>query len=100
MKDTRVVVTGLGAVTPLGNDVNSFWQNLIDGKSGAATITKFDIEKFKTKFACEVKDFDPAKYLEKGEIRICLPNMRSTLVQKLLMIPGWILPHSLLTTSE
>ena len=69
MKDTRVVVTGLGAVTPLGNDVNSFWQNLIDGKSGAATITKFDIEKFKTKFACEVKDFDPAKYLEKGEIR-------------------------------
>ena len=66
----RVVVTGLGAITPLGNDVGTFWQNLIKGTSGANLITKFDTTNFKTKFACEVKDFDATEYIEKKEITI------------------------------
>lgn len=65
----RVVITGLGAVTPIGNNVNDFWEGLINGKSGAAGITKFDISSFKTKFACEVKDFDPLEYVERQEAR-------------------------------
>lgn len=54
----RVVVTGLGAVTPLGNTIDAYWNGLVNGISGAAPITKFDAGKFKTQFACEVKDFD------------------------------------------
>jgi 3-oxoacyl-[acyl-carrier-protein] synthase II len=69
MYPRRVVVTGLGAITPLGNSVKEFWDNITAGRSGAAAITKFDTSKFKTKFACEVKGFDPANYLEKAEIR-------------------------------
>ncbi len=65
----RAVITGLGAVTPLGNSVNVFWENLINGKSGAALITKFDPTHHKTKFACEVKNFDPLLYFEKQEVR-------------------------------
>jgi len=65
----RAVITGLGAVTPIGNNVGDFWGNLIKGKSGASAITKFDTTNHKTKFACEVKDFDPLKYIEKHEIR-------------------------------
>jgi 3-oxoacyl-[acyl-carrier-protein] synthase II len=65
----RVVVTGLGALTPLGNTVPDFWHNLIEGKSGAAPITRFDTTKFKTKFACELKGYDPLNYFEKAEIR-------------------------------
>ena len=65
----RVVITGLGAVTPLGNSVEEFWKNIVAGKSGAAPITKFNPEKFKTKFACEVKNFDGEKYFEKKELR-------------------------------
>lgn len=65
----RVVITGLGAVTPLGNNVNDFWSSLIQGCSGAAPITKFDASKFKTKFACEVKNFDPANYIDKKEVK-------------------------------
>jgi 3-oxoacyl-[acyl-carrier-protein] synthase II len=65
----RVVVTGLGAITPLGNDVNTFWGNIKAGKSGADWITKFDASKFKTRFACEVKDFDTDKYFDKKEAR-------------------------------
>ena len=59
MKSRRVVVTGMGALTPIGNSINEFWQNLVDGKSGADKITLFDADKFKTKFACEVKVFRP-----------------------------------------
>ena len=59
----RVVVTGLGALTPIGNNLNDFWTGLIEGKSGAAPITYFDTEKFKTKFACELKDFDVSLHL-------------------------------------
>lgn len=69
MNQRRVVVTGLGALTPLGNSAPEFWNNLIAGKSGAAAITKFDTTKFKTKFACEVKNFDPLNHFEKSEVR-------------------------------
>ena len=65
----RVVITGMGAVTPLGNDVNTFWNNLIAGKSGAARITRFNPELFRTQFACEVKDFNASEYLDKADIR-------------------------------
>lgn len=65
----RAVITGLGAVTPLGNNVNEFWTNLIQGKSGAGPITRFDTTNHKTKFACEVKNFDPLQYVEKSEAR-------------------------------
>ncbi|MCE1199063.1 MAG: beta-ketoacyl-[acyl-carrier-protein] synthase II, partial [Marinilabiliales bacterium] len=65
----RAVITGLGAITPLGNDVASFWASLMEGKSGAAAITKFDTTSHKTKFACEVKGFDPLLSLDKQEVR-------------------------------
>jgi 3-oxoacyl-[acyl-carrier-protein] synthase II len=65
----RAVITGLGAVTPLGNNVNEFWENLILGKSGAAAISRFDTTSYKTKFACEVKGFNPLNYVEKPEAR-------------------------------
>ena len=65
----RVVITGLGAVTPLGNDVRSTWEALLAGKSGIGPITKFDASKFDTKFAGEVKGFDPEKFIEKKEVK-------------------------------
>ncbi|MGV3631119.1 MAG: beta-ketoacyl-ACP synthase II [Bacteroidota bacterium] len=65
----RVVITGLGALTPLGNNVDSFWKSIEAGKSGAAPITKFDTEKFKTRFACELKDFDPKEHFDVKELR-------------------------------
>ena len=65
----RVVITGLGALTPIGNNVNDFWQSLINGVSGADFITKFDASKFKTQFACELKNFDPLNHIEKSEVR-------------------------------
>ena len=65
----RVVVTGLGAVTPLGNNVQDFWTNLVAGVSGADMIKRFDCSKFKTRFACEVKDFDPSAVIDRKEVR-------------------------------
>lgn len=65
----RVVITGMGAVTPLGNDVDTFWKNSLAGESGAATITHFNPEKFKVQFAAEVKNFTPEKYLDRNEIK-------------------------------
>lgn len=65
----RVVVTGIGAITPIGNSLNEFWDNLIAGKSGVDSITKFDTTHFKTKFAAEVKSFDPNNYFERNEAR-------------------------------
>ena len=65
----RVVVTGLGALTPLGNDLESYWNGLISGKSGAAPITRFDATNFKTQFACEVKDFDVNDHIDRKEAR-------------------------------
>ena len=69
MQLKRVVVTGLGAITPLGNTVQDYWTNLINGVSGAAPITRFDASKFKTRFACEVKGFNPEDYFDKKEAR-------------------------------
>ncbi len=69
MELKRVVVTGLGAITPLGNSVDEFMDNLMQGVSGAGTITRFDTTNFKTKFACEVKDFDPTEYIDRKEVR-------------------------------
>ena len=65
----RVVVTGMGALTPIGNDINSYWNGLISGTNGCAEITHFDASEFKTKFACELKGFDPANHFEKKEFR-------------------------------
>lgn len=65
----RVAVTGLGVLTPLGNTVDEFWKNIVEGKSGAGPITKFDASKFKTRFGCEVKGFHPEDHFEKKEIK-------------------------------
>jgi 3-oxoacyl-[acyl-carrier-protein] synthase II len=65
----RVVITGLGVISPLGNSTSEFWNNIIAGKSGAGPITKFDTAKFKTNFACEVKNFNPEAYGDRKEMR-------------------------------
>jgi len=65
----RVVITGMGVVTPLGNTINEFWNNIVEGKSGAGLLTKFDTTKYKTKFGCEVKNFQPEEFLDKKELR-------------------------------
>ncbi|MFB9051889.1 beta-ketoacyl-ACP synthase II [Formosa undariae] len=69
MELKRVVVTGLGALTPIGNTKDEYWDALISGKSGAGPITYFDAEKFKTKFACELKNFNPTDFLDRKEAR-------------------------------
>jgi len=69
MELKRVVVTGLGAITPLGNNVDDTWKNIVAGKSGCAPITLFNAEKFKTHFACEVKGFDPNEHFDRKEAR-------------------------------
>ena len=65
----RVVITGIGAVTPVGNDIETMWDSLVNGKNGIDYIKSFDTEKLKVKVAAEVKDFDPTKYIEKKELR-------------------------------
>tara|TARA_B100000768_G_scaffold171735_1_gene179325 strand:+ start:26810 stop:28057 length:1248 start_codon:yes stop_codon:yes gene_type:complete len=69
MELKRVVVTGLGALTPIGNSVNEYWDNLVNGVSGAAPITHFNAEKFKTQFACELKGYDPLNHFDRKEAR-------------------------------
>ena len=69
MELKRVVVTGLGALTPVGNTVSEFWNGLTSGVSGASMITNFDAKHHKTKFACEVKNFDVNEYLDRKEAR-------------------------------
>ena len=69
MKLKRVVITGMGALTPIGNNLESYWQGLISGKSGAAPITRFDAEKFKTRFACEIKNYDVKDHFDRKEAR-------------------------------
>ncbi len=69
MQLKRVVVTGLGALTPIGNTLDEYWEGLKAGRSGAAPITYFDTEKFKTKFACEIKNFDPLNFFDRKEAR-------------------------------
>jgi 3-oxoacyl-[acyl-carrier-protein] synthase II len=65
----RVVVTGIGALTPIGNDVKTFWENALAGVSGAATITRFDPALFRTQFACELKGFNPAVFLDRADVK-------------------------------
>ena len=69
MEPRRVVVTGLGALTPIGNTLPEYWEGLISGTSGAAPITYFDASKFKTQFACELKGFDPLNFMDRKEAR-------------------------------
>ena len=69
MQLKRVVVTGIGALTPIGNNAQDFWSSLSKGVSGAATITRFDIEKFRTQFACEIKDFNVLDHIDRKESR-------------------------------
>ena len=76
----RVVVTGLGALTPVGNNVEDFWSAIVNGKSGSDLITRFDTEKFKTKFACEVKNWDPLEHFNRKEARKLDPYAQFALV--------------------
>ena len=69
MQTKRIVVTGIGAITPVGNDLASYWENLVNGVSGADMITQFDASKFKTRFACEIKGFDPIAFMDRKEAR-------------------------------
>lgn len=76
----RVVITGLGALTPLGNNLNDFWHALVNGVSGAGPITKFDTTNFKTKFACEVKGFNPQDFFDRNDARKYDPFTQYALV--------------------
>ncbi|MCX6326459.1 MAG: beta-ketoacyl-ACP synthase II [Bacteroidia bacterium] len=76
----RVVVTGLGALTPLGNNLPEYWEGLKNGVSGSVMITRFDTEKFKTKFACEIKDYDSAKYFDRKEANKLDPYAQYALI--------------------
>jgi 3-oxoacyl-[acyl-carrier-protein] synthase II len=69
MNSRRVVVTGMGAITPIGNTLEEFWNAMLEGKSGANLITKFDTTNFDTKFACEIKGFDPLNYVDKKAVK-------------------------------
>lgn len=69
MQLKRVVVTGMGAITPIGNTLNEYWDNLLAGVSGADLITQFDASRFRTKFACEIKGFDPTQFMDRKEAR-------------------------------
>jgi 3-oxoacyl-[acyl-carrier-protein] synthase II len=80
MNKRRVVVTGIGALTPIGNNIEEFWGNLLNGVSGAAPITHFNAEKFKTHFACEIKNFDAGEILGRKEVRRLDPVMQYSLV--------------------
>ncbi len=74
MEIKRVVVTGLGCLTPIGNNVEDFWKGLVGGISGCGPITRFDTTNFKTKFACEIKNFNPEEFIDKKELRKMDPN--------------------------
>ncbi len=80
MELKRVVVTGLGALTPIGNNIEEYWNALINGVSGAAPITHFDASKFKTQFACEVKNFNPTDFMDRKEARRADPFAQFALV--------------------
>jgi len=80
MQPKRVVVTGLGALTPLGNSIQEYWQGLTNGVSGADFIRQFDASKFKTRFACELKNFDPTQYLDKKEARKMDPFTQTAVI--------------------
>lgn len=97
----RVVVTGLGAVTPVGNDVATTWQALLAGTSGAADITRFDASKYSVRFACEVKQFDPLGYMERKEAKRADPYAHFAVAASLQAVadagitPGSVPPESM-----
>jgi 3-oxoacyl-[acyl-carrier-protein] synthase II len=80
MQPRRVVVTGLGALTPLGNSIDAFWQGLANGVSGADFIKQFDAAKFKTRFACELKNFDPTQFMDKKDARKMDPFTQTAVI--------------------
>lgn len=86
MELKRVVVTGMGAVTPLGNTAAETWQNMLNGVSGAAPITRFDASKFKTQFACEVKDFKPEQFIDRKEVRKMDPYCQYALASAIMAV--------------
>lgn len=86
MELKRVVVTGMGAVTPLGNTAAETWQNILNGVSGAAPITHFDASKFKTQFACEVKDFKPEQFIDRKEVRKMDPYCQYALASAIMAV--------------
>ena len=80
MTSRRVVVTGIGALTPIGNNVQDYWTALSNGVSGAAPITRFDSSKFKTQFACEIKNFDVNNFIDRKEARRMDPYTQYAMV--------------------
>ena len=96
----RVVITGMGALTPLGNNVTDYWNALVKGTSGAAKITKFDSSKFKTKFACELKNFDPRDFIGGAEIRRNDPYVHYALITAAQAIAQAQLDFSLVDTTQ
>ncbi|MCU0419679.1 MAG: beta-ketoacyl-ACP synthase II [Cyclobacteriaceae bacterium] len=95
MSFKRVVITGLGALTPIGNTLSAYWQGLKNGTSGAAPITKFDTTLFKTKFACEVKNFDPGQFMDRKEARKLDP-----FTQYAMVVADEAIKHSNLPLSD
>ena len=82
MTERRVVVTGIGTINPLGNNIAEFFSNLEKGVSGAAPITHFDAEKFKTKFACEVKNYDWTQHFDRKEVPRRLSRIRDSISRR------------------
>ena len=78
MSKKRVVITGMGAITPIGNNLKEYNQSLFNGISGCKSITRFDASKFKTRFACELKNYDPLNYFDKKESRKNWLNLKAT----------------------
>jgi 3-oxoacyl-(acyl-carrier-protein) synthase len=99
MELKRVVVTGLGTINALGHTAEETWTNMINGVSGAGPITNFDASKFKTKFACEVKNYDPLNYFKnlKQESSTKLLNLQLFLLKKHFKIQVWMLKSWILT---
>jgi 3-oxoacyl-[acyl-carrier-protein] synthase II len=100
MELKRVVVTGLGALTPIGNTVPEFWEGLLNGVSGAGPITQFDTEKFKTKFACEVKNFNPGDFMDRKEARKLDPFVQYAIASTEEAVKDSLLDFSTLDTNR
>ena len=92
MAGRRVVVTGIGTINPIGNNIEEYFSNLEKGVSGAAPITHFNAEKFKTQFACEVKNYDPSQYFDRKEVRKydLFTQYAWGYVEPLSMTPTWV----------
>ncbi|MEQ8925413.1 MAG: beta-ketoacyl synthase N-terminal-like domain-containing protein, partial [Fulvivirga sp.] len=96
MKNRRVVVTGMGALTPIGNTVEEYWNGLVNGTSGAGPITKFDTSLFKTKFACELKGLELEDHFDKKFIRKNDPfTLYALIASREAMINSGLKPESI-----